>query len=84
MVEAGRQPSGERNGQNRLTEQQAREIHVSDRAPRELAKEYPTSASNVRTIQSGASWTHIHESQLRSQKTRNGGHTTPPCLNTGT
>lgn len=59
MVEAGHQARGERHGQSELSADQVREIRASDRSPKELAHQYPTSASNIRAVREGEAWVHV-------------------------
>ena len=61
MVRRDRQPRGSRNGQAKLTEEQADAIRVSSRSSPELAAEYGVSDSHVRMIKTGRAWTHLAE-----------------------
>jgi hypothetical protein len=59
MLRAGRQARGEQSGTSKLSADQVRVIRASDRSPKELAKEYPTSASNIRSIRARETWDHL-------------------------
>jgi hypothetical protein len=59
MVKRGRQPRGERNGQSKLSRDEVLTIRESSKPSGLLAGLYDVAASTIRTIRTGASWSHL-------------------------
>jgi (2Fe-2S) ferredoxin len=58
----GRTKTGEKHWNNRLTEDQAKEIirrHHAGEKPKDLAEEFGTSADNIWQISAGIRWKHL-------------------------
>ena len=54
-----RQAKGNKHGQAKLTEQQAREAKFGTATPMELAKQFNCSATMIRQIRGGLYWKHL-------------------------
>jgi hypothetical protein len=59
MVRRGRSPRGARNGQSKLTRREVKRIRASSSASGYLAGLFGVAASTIRTIRTGASWSHL-------------------------